>query len=184
MTRDLHPSPHISLFLASWTGTLLHLISIKNWFLWAWQTTHFFILLIDWSAQYIVKAVFSPDENGVNPADRRHSCCRERGLVAFTGLQLSSPNTWRPGKCQVFFKNVRSYISLLFILLFSSALSFHRLPSPRCLSLLDNVSVSRVSSTVWSSTLHLSLHAFFLFFSLLLLSSAPCFSDLLPFPFW
>lgn len=102
----------------------------------------------------------------------------------FTGLQLSRLHTPKPGKCQVFLKNVRSYISLLFIP------SFSRPPSPfmdftsfRCLSLPDNVSTSGVSCKVWSSHLFLCLHPFFHFMSLLILSPAPHFSDVLLLPF-
>lgn len=105
---------------------------------------------------------------------------REEDWWPLLGSNCLSPNTWKPGKCQVFLRNVRSYFSLLFTPLFSpSSLSFHRFPSPWCLSLLDNVSASRVSSAVWSSPLHLRLHALFLFISLLILSFTPCFSDLL-----
>lgn len=111
---------------------------------------------------------------------RQHSCCRERGLVAFTGLSGLNPR--KADKCQVFLKNIRRYISLLFVPLFSSTLCFHRLISPWCLSFLHNVSASRVSSTVWSSPLHVCLHAFF-FISLLILSSRPYFSDTLPLSF-
>lgn len=54
---------------------------------------------------------------------------RRGGLMAFTGL--SRLNTRKPGKCQVFLKNVRSYISLLFVPLFPP-FCFHRLDA--CLS--------------------------------------------------
>lgn len=108
---------------------------------------------------------------------------RERWLVAFTGL--SRLNTRKPDKCQVFLKNIRSYISLLFVPPFSSTLRFHRLLSPWCLSLLHNVSASRVTSTVWSSSLLSRLHALFPFISVFIfVYSWPFFSDILLLPFF
>lgn len=128
--------------LASVTSHFIYTVSAyyneSTWidFYFFWQKQKVFIFFTDWAAQYIVKAVFSHDENGVIPVERQHSCCREKGLLAFTGL--SKLNRRKPGKCQVFFNNIRSYV------LFSSTLCFLRLPS-------SNVSASRVSSTAWSS---------------------------------
>lgn len=139
--------------------------SIRNWFFWTWQTTDVFVRRsICW---VYCEACIQPWWK-CSESSRQVTFLlpRERLLVAFTGL--SRLNTRKPDKCQVFLKNIRSYISLLFVPPLSSTLRFHRLLSPWCLSLLHNVSASRVTSTVWSSSLLSRLHALFLFISVFL----------------
>lgn len=50
------------------------------------------------------ESLYSLNENGANPADRRHFCCtraaRGGGLMAF--VELSRLNTRKAGKCQLF----------------------------------------------------------------------------------
>ena len=105
-----------------------------------------------------MQADFSTDENGENPADRRHSCCRERKRTG--GLYwtpIVSPEHMKTGEMSGVFEERQKLHFTLFIPHFSSALPFHRLPSPWCLPLLDNVSASRVNISVWSCPLHLCL---------------------------
>lgn len=134
--------------------------------------------LLHWSAHHIVKAVFfflRPDENGGDPADVRHTCCTDGGLLAFcTGL--SWLNTRKAGKCQVVFEKHQKLFSFCRFVL-------HPLPliaftaSPWCLSLRDNVSAFSLRGTVWSCVpLHTPAFSLFicllsLFFSKLLLLS-------------
>lgn len=104
----------------------------RNWFLWVWQTTCFYILIIDRSAQLIGKSVFNAEWK----MERNQLTDRE-DRWPFTGLQLSRLHTPKPGKCQVFLKNVRSYISLLFIPPFFPLFLLLSWPSPlfdACLS--------------------------------------------------
>lgn len=127
-----------------------------------WQTTDVFIFLTDWSAQYIAKSLYSLNENRAIPADRRHFCCKRAarggGMMAF--MELSWLNTRKAGKCQAFLKrNVRSYISPLFVPLFPP-FCFHRL----------DATLSAVMSAPqgWVArcdppTLHVRPHALFLF---------------------
>lgn len=102
-------------------------------------------------------------------------------------LQDSNCLAWttrKAGKCQVFLKSVRSYISLLLTTLFSSALCFHRLSSlDACLSQIMSVPPGWGARCdpppfIWAST------PLFLFTSLLILSSTPCFSDPFPLRSW
>lgn len=93
--------------------------------------------------------------------------------------RLSALSTRKPGKCQVFLKRMRNYISDL---LFPPPSAF--IVSLWCLSLPDNISTFRVKSTVWTSPLRVCLDAFFLFISLTILFFKLSFSDVLSLSFW
>lgn len=82
--------------------------------------------------------------------------------MAFTGL--SRLNTRKPGKCQVFLKNVRSYISLLFVPLFPP-FCFHRLDA--CLSNIMSAPRGWVAQCDPPLPLHVCPHTIFFLISIL-----------------
>lgn len=95
--------------------------------------------LLHWSAHHIVKAGFlSPDENGADPADARHTCCTDGGCWPFA---LDCPG-WTRGKqvnVRLFLKNIRSC--------FPSVI----LSSTLCLSLLSSPSLDACRSEIMSA---------------------------------
>lgn len=165
-------------------------VRMRHWFPWVWQTRSvsfsflffFFYHSAQWLIFLIVKAVFSSEWKCSEPS-RKATFLLHRAKTGglFSDSRLSRLKTWNPGKCQVFLKYVRGYISLLFISHFSpSVLFYHCFPSPWCLSLMSVPSG-------WVAQCNLSpficgYTPFFVSSSLFTLLSSPCVCDL-PSPF-